>query len=185
MHEAVSGQRSRRPSLTPSARAARGLATSAAAAAPTLRRRIASRFASFCSCAGDAAVRVQLLNASQRWNQAASCNAMQRCAWLRIISMERLTGGQVLHTLAMQQPAPPAAACSTRAKSQECQPRCLAKKTAKTQARNAITQDKERSGMAPAGQSTGAPCGARLRCCFAARTIPRGRSRMLSRRCGA
>ena len=83
MHEAVSGQRSRRPSLTPSARAARGFATSAAAAAAaTPRRRMPRGFAAVL----DAAVRVQLRNASHRWKQVTSCSTIQRCACLRMMT---------------------------------------------------------------------------------------------------
>ena len=85
MHDGVSGQRSRRPSLTPSARAARGLATSAAAAAPTLRRRIAHGFAVLC---GDAAAAVRsagLRSAAHRSKLAVICSAIQSCACLRMI----------------------------------------------------------------------------------------------------
>ena len=84
MHEAVSGQRSRRPSLTPSARVARGLATNAAAAAaPTPRRRTTAR-----GFAGDAAaVRgVVLRSDAHRLKSFVNCSAIQRCVYLRILT---------------------------------------------------------------------------------------------------
>ena len=84
MHEAVSGQRSRRPSLTPSARVARGLATNAAAAAaPTPRRRTTAR-----GFAGDAAaVRgVVLRSDAHRLKTFVNCSAIQRCVYLRILT---------------------------------------------------------------------------------------------------
>ena len=101
MHEAVSGQRSRRPSLTPTARAARGVAASTNAAARLARRGIQCRSDGLVALAiagaapvrGRACARAPVLgataaapcSAAHRWSQAASCNAIQRCACLRIM----------------------------------------------------------------------------------------------------
>ena len=105
MHEAVSGQRSRRPSLTPTARAARGVAASTNAAARLARRGMAWRrgcasdglvalaIAGAATRRGRALARAPVLgataaapcSAAHRWSQAASCNAIQRCACLRIM----------------------------------------------------------------------------------------------------
>ena len=124
-----------RPTAAPASSASRRHGELPAAATP--RRRMPRGFAAVL----DAAVRVQLRNASHRWKQYVNCRAIQSCACLRIMLalLRNLAGRASIFAAHLAGCAP---GLSTR-------PRRVATTSTPNQARNAITQDKERSGMAP------------------------------------